>query len=150
MNLEEAICHILLSHLEFNGFQSRDLHRLLQRFNLQSYLITPEFDMRGCLREADGIIISWGFKPKHETKDDSGWDRARKAGFTRKIWWTEQDDRVRDEHELRHHEIKPINQRFSRQFKPGKAPMFPRDPEADISDIANCRCWLTFAMKEPD
>lgn len=150
MNVEEAICHVLFSYVRSNGLQTRDFRRFLQKFNLRSYLSAPEFDMRRCIREANDILIAWGFNPKNDTLDDSGWDRARKAGFTRKIWWTEQDDRVRDEHGFRHHEIRPINTRFSRQFKPGKAPMFPRDPEADIADVANCRCWLTFAMDEED
>lgn len=54
----------------------------------------------------------------------------------RQTWVSMRDKRVRDSHD----ELDGKSRRVGQEFKPGLK--FPRDPNAPIAEVANCRCWL--------
>lgn len=63
------------------------------------------------------------------------------AGWSRKVWNTRGDDRVRDTHQLLRAQTRPISEPFVVR---GHKLRFPGDPAAPIELRANCRCWLTY------
>lgn len=53
----------------------------------------------------------------------------------KRAWRTARDPQVRDLHQIEG-EVRSVGRRFSNGL------MFPRDPEGDIKNTANCRCFL--------
>lgn len=72
----------------------------------------------------------------------AGLAAADQAGWTRKVWRTREDSRVRDAHRLLHRKERPIREPFEVH---GHKLRFPGDPAAPMELRANCRCWLTLA-----
>jgi HK97 family phage portal protein len=70
------------------------------------------------------------------------WAGAKTAGATEKVWSTSIVE-VRDIHTAREGERVPIDNRFSVQAG-SVGPRFPLDPQIDVSDRVNCRCFLQF------
>lgn len=145
MSLEESICLFLMNHLQENGVPIQQVRVMLRLLNMRKLLSSSDFNLHQCLVEVNEILQSWGFKPKKDISDEERWEKAKKAGFLYKTWYTEDDNRVREAHNNREKEKRPIDERFSRQFKEGLRPMFPRDPKAEIGDIINCRCGLKYS-----
>jgi hypothetical protein len=60
------------------------------------------------------------------------------AGYTTKIWNTQQDERVRETHVVcgEQGEV-PMDLAFSNGLQ------FPGDPTGGAAEVINCRCWLT-------
>ena len=68
---------------------------------------------------------------------------AKKAGYSYKIWCTEQDDKVRPTHAVMEGVKKPIDD----LFEVGDSFMeMPHDIThgADMSEVSNCRCWCEY------
>ncbi|MEJ7872206.1 MAG: hypothetical protein WKF67_08085 [Rubrobacteraceae bacterium] len=53
------------------------------------------------------------------------------------IWGTQGDQRVRGSHEHIDGSVRKNGEPFPNGLR------FPKDPEGDISEVANCRCYLT-------
>lgn len=58
----------------------------------------------------------------------------------RQTWVSMRDDRVRDSHADLDGEVRKVGEEFKTNLK------FPRDPNAPIEEVANCRCWLMVAQ----
>ena len=57
-----------------------------------------------------------------------------------KVWRSSNDEDVRYSHSVLHGQSVGINETF---VSPSGALLrFPGDPQAPVSEIANCRCWL--------
>lgn len=70
-------------------------------------------------------------------------DRLKRAGYTKKIWVTEDDDNVRHSHEeCSEQGAIDIGQPFVNGL------MYPGDIHAPIEEIANCRCYLQGANRK--
>lgn len=64
-------------------------------------------------------------------------ENAINEGYTRKKWRTEKDNRVRKTHKEMEGKTIPIDDYF---IVGGSALLYPRDPEGEEKEIANCRC----------
>lgn len=62
---------------------------------------------------------------------------AINEGYTQKKWRTEKDNRVRKTHKEMEGKTIPIDDYF---IVGGSALLYPRDPEGEEKEIANCRC----------
>lgn len=62
---------------------------------------------------------------------------AINEGYTKKKWLTERDNKVRKTHKEMEGKTIPINDYF---IVGGSALLYPRDPEGEEKEIANCRC----------
>jgi len=58
------------------------------------------------------------------------------VGVKHKRWITQRDKRVRDSHKRLDGETRPIDDRFSNGL------LYPGDPDGDVSERANCRCFI--------
>lgn len=70
---------------------------------------------------------------------------AHNSGATHKTWHTSGFE-VRTIHQNRSGETVEINQRFSSQN--GSSPRYPCDPNASAGDRINCRCSMTFEIRD--
>jgi hypothetical protein len=61
-------------------------------------------------------------------------------GFTRKMWITRRDKKVRDTHVAADRQVVPVDDMFS---VGSSMLMFPGDPSGEFEDIVNCRCVIT-------
>jgi hypothetical protein len=63
------------------------------------------------------------------------------AGWRQKVWNSVHDDRVRDTHQVLDGQGRALGESFD---SPSGAKLrYPHDPLAPISEVANCRCFLT-------
>lgn len=60
----------------------------------------------------------------------------------RQTWVSMRDAKVRDSHQ----ELDGVTRKVGEEFKPDLK--FPRDPQAPIEEVANCRCWLMIQRAE--
>lgn len=64
---------------------------------------------------------------------------ARATGMNlNKVWLAANDNRTRDSHIRIDNQVKSLNEKF------GNGLDFPGDPDADASEVINCRCTLYF------
>ena len=66
---------------------------------------------------------------------------ALKDGFRYKVWFSQQDEKVRATHTHADGQARPITEPFS---VGGYLMMHPGDPSASIAETANCRCTMLF------
>lgn len=72
---------------------------------------------------------------------------ANAAGATHKTW-RDSGFNVRDQHIARNGETVEIGKRFSPKFGESFGPMFPGDPASAPADRINCRCAMSFEMRD--
>ena len=88
-------------------------------------------------------------RAKANAEEESGtfwntieFDDAMESGYTKKTWHTMLDDLVRGSHYEVEGDTIPIHE----YFEVGDSlMMYPRDPNGEEEEIANCRCWLTYS-----
>jgi hypothetical protein len=67
------------------------------------------------------------------------------AGWTKKIWHSQEDARVRPTHQALNGTVAAMDAAFT---SPSGAKLrFPGDPRAPIAERANCRCWLQMSRR---
>jgi hypothetical protein len=70
---------------------------------------------------------------------------AAAAGWTGKMWRSQEDSRVRDTHRALDRTSVPMDEPF---VSPSGAKLrFPGDPRAPIDEVANCRCFLKLSRR---
>lgn len=77
----------------------------------------------------------------HNSLEQSKVKNATKSGMTQKIWWSQQDQKVRDTHARVHGTAVPLK----KKFKVGKGRAeYPGDRRLPIEEWINCRCTLRY------
>jgi SPP1 gp7 family putative phage head morphogenesis protein len=70
----------------------------------------------------------------------------RQSGVSEKEWLSARDERVRDTHQKLDGNVVGVKEMFLSES--GETLRFPGDPNADLSEIVNCRCTLIAAEEE--
>lgn len=73
--------------------------------------------------------------------NDSDFEEAIAEGYTMKTWNTMADRYVRKTHRPMEGKTIPIDDYF---LVGNSLMLYPRDPDGDLEETVNCRCWLTY------
>lgn len=110
---------------------SQGIYTVTKEHIKEEYYLSQERAVNLALNESNSIN-------NHKELED-----AKKAGYTRKKWCTELDNRVRPTHAVMEGETIPIDE----LFVVGDSLMeMPHDIThgADMSEVSNCRCWCEY------
>src|SRR5699024_6784227 len=100
------------------------------------------------LRQRAKMIAQTQAHTAFEKGRRDAWEQAVRAGEVnaeglRKKWRSERDQRVRLTHRVLNGNSEPFDQPFVSPS--GAQLMYPGDPTAPLSEVANCRCNLSYS-----